>query len=223
LEIEGDGADGSDVVGDVVAGGSVAAGGGVFEFAVAVEEGDGDAVDFGFYGDGDVGAAEVFAEAFVEGDEVVLGAGGVLGGDGFGGELEDVVDAEHGDGVGDFLEAVDGFAADAEGGGVGVVELGVLFFEGFEFAEEGVVFGVGDFGCGLGVVEAVVAIEFGAEVADSGFRGRCGFRGGEGKQVVVIGHGVSFRERAGISSGDAGNAAGGNFGEIGVASGVVKV
>jgi hypothetical protein len=60
-------------------------------------------------------------------------------------------------------------------------------------------------------------------VADSGFRGRGGFRGGEGKQVVVIGHGVSFRERAGISSGDAGNAAGGNFGEIGVASGVVKV
>ena len=61
-------------MGDVVAGGAVAAGGGVGEFAVAVEQGNGDAVDLGFDGDGDVVAAEVFAEALIEVDEFLLGA-----------------------------------------------------------------------------------------------------------------------------------------------------
>ena len=129
---------------------AVAAGGGVGEFAVAVEQGNGDAVDLGFDGDGDVLAFEVFLEALIEIDEFLLGAGGSGFFHGLGTELEDVVDAEHRDGVADLLEALDGRAADALGGGVRVVEFGVLVFEVFEFAEELVVLGVGDFGSGLG-------------------------------------------------------------------------
>lgn len=109
IQREGDVADGADVLGDVVAGGAVAAGGGVFEGAIFVEEGDGDAVDFWLHGDGNVLAAEVFLEALVEGDELGFGELGVF-------ELEDVVDAEHGDRVGDLGEAIEGFRADAVGG-----------------------------------------------------------------------------------------------------------
>ena len=46
--------DGADVVGDVVASLAVAAGGGVFEFAIPIEQGNGDAVDLRLDGDGDV-------------------------------------------------------------------------------------------------------------------------------------------------------------------------
>ena len=62
-------------MGDVVAGGAVAAGGGAGEFAVLIEQGNGDAVDFGLDGDGDVFAAEVFAETLIEGDEFGGGLG----------------------------------------------------------------------------------------------------------------------------------------------------
>ena len=65
------------------------------------------------------------------------------------------------------FESFEGFAADALGRGVGVGEVGVGFFEVFEFAEEDVVFGVGDFGLGLGVVEPVVAVEFLGEEGDA--------------------------------------------------------
>ncbi len=78
LEFQRDVADGADVLGDVVAGGAVAAGGGVFQRAVFVEERDGDAIDLGFEGDGDVLAAEVFLEALVEADEFGLGNFGVF-------------------------------------------------------------------------------------------------------------------------------------------------
>ena len=91
--------------------------------------------------------------------------------------LEDVVDGEHGDEVLALLEAFEGGAADALGGGVGVGEVGVGLFEVLEFAEEAVVFGVGDFGLGLVVVEAVVTLEFLAEGGDAG--GGVGGRLGE--------------------------------------------
>ena len=157
FQLQRDAPDGADVVGHVVAGLAVAAGGGVGEFSVPIEQGNGDAVDLGLDGDGDVLALEVFLEALIEIDEFLLGTGGSGFFHGLGAELEDVVDAEHGDGVLDLLEALDGRAADALGDGVRVAELGVLGFEGFELAVEAVELGVGDFGISL-VVELVVAL-----------------------------------------------------------------
>ncbi len=163
-------------MGDVVAGGAVAAGGGVFEGAVFVIQGDGDAIDFGFEGDGDVLATEVFLEACVESDEFGFWGYGVF-------EFEDVIDAEHRDGVGDLGEAFERFGADALGGGVGIGEVRVFFFEVFEFAEEFVVIGVGDFGLCLGVVEVVVVVDELAQFCDAFFG-----RGGEGEEVWLVGH-----------------------------------
>lgn len=168
-ELKRDAVDGADVVGDVVACLAVAAGGGVIEGAISVDERDRDAIDLGFDGDGDIFAAEVFLEALVERDE--FGVGNVVV---FWVELEDVVDGKHRDEVGDLLEAFDGIPADALGGGVGVGELGVFFFEFLEFAEDFVVFGVGDFRGGVGVVEPVVVLEVLTELGDAVFRAGLG-------------------------------------------------
>lgn len=71
--------------------------------------------------------------------------------------------------MGEGGEAVDGVAADAGGGRVGVVEFGVVALECFEFFEEVVELGVGhDLGI-AGVVGGVGAAEEGAEFFDSGF------------------------------------------------------
>jgi hypothetical protein len=187
MQFQRDAPYGAHVVGDVIAGLAVAAGGGVGEFSVAIEQGDGYAVDLGFDGDRDVVALEVLLEAAIEIDELLLGAGGSGFFDRLGAELEDVVDAEHGDGVLDLLEALDGCATDAEGGRVRLVELWVFGFEGFEFAEETVVFRVGDFRLGLAVIEPVVTVELDAQFADPVLRER-----GLGEKVR-LGHGRSLR------------------------------
>jgi hypothetical protein len=116
MQFQRDAADGADVVGHVVAGLAVAAGGGVGEFSFPIEQGNGDAVDLGLDGDRDVVAFEVFLKAAVEVDEFLLGTGGSGFFDALGAEFEDVVDAEHRDCVVDLFEALDRCAADAECG-----------------------------------------------------------------------------------------------------------
>ena len=190
FQLQRDAADGADVVGHVVAGLAVAAGGGVGEFSVPIEQGNGDAVDLGLDGDRDVVALEVFLEAAVEIDEFLFGAGGSGFFHRLGAEFEDVVDAEHGDGVADLLEALDRRAADALGDRVRGAEFGVFCFQSFEFAVEAVELGVGDFGISL-VVELVVALQRGVQLAHPFLRA-----GGEGEKVR-LGHGwsVGFREK----------------------------
>ena len=68
------------------------------------------------------------------------------------------------------MELLERRAADAKGGGVGVVEFGMFFFELFEFAEQLVVFRVGDFRCGLIIIEIVVMTDRLAQLADAGLR-----------------------------------------------------
>ena len=80
-----------------------------------------------------------------------------------------VVDGEHGDAVWEGVEAGDWGAADAGGGGVGVGEVWVGFFEGGEISEEGVELGVGHEGGGVGVVSGAGAFEEGSEFLDAGF------------------------------------------------------
>lgn len=171
-------ADGFDVLGDVVACGAVAAGGGVFESAVFVVERDGDAIDFGFEGDGDVFATEVFLEALVESDEFGFGDLRVF-------EFEHIIDAQHRDRVGDLGKAIQWFGTDALGGRVGIGEVGVFFFQILQLAEKLVVFGVGYFRGGLGVVKLVVVIDELTQFGDAFF-----WRGGEGEKVRLVGHAV---------------------------------
>ena len=152
LECEGNVSDGADVLGDIVAGGAVAAGGSVFQGAVFVEKGDGDTVDFRLHRYGDFLAAEVFLEAFVECDEFGFGNLRVL-------QFKHIVDAEHRHWVGDLGEGGVRDGADALGGGVRLGEFGVGFLEILKFAVELVVFGVADLRLRLGVVEVIVVIE----------------------------------------------------------------
>lgn len=78
-----------------------------------------------------------------------------------------VVDREHWGWVGEGKEAIDWIASDAGGGGVWVVEFGVIGFEGFEFFEELVELGVGhDLGIAR-VVGGIGAAQEGAEFFDS--------------------------------------------------------
>ena len=160
LEGERDVADGADVLGDIVAGGAVAAGGGVFQGAVLVEKGNGHAIDLGFQRYVDILSAEVFPEALVESDQLGLRGVRVF-------QLEHIIDAEHGDGVGDLGEAFEGLGADALGGGVGIGELGVSFLQILEFAEQLVVIRIGDFRFGVSVIEAVVVVDELAQFRDA--------------------------------------------------------
>ncbi len=151
-------------MGDIVALGAIASGEGADELALFVADGEGDAVDFGFAGEGDL----------VWGGEEVVGIGGldvktfvhaidplaefllVVG----------VVDREHGGWVWEGVEAFDGAASDAGGGGVWVLEFWVGLFEGLEFFEFLVEFGVGHEFLVACVVGGVGAGEEGAEVFD---------------------------------------------------------
>ena len=188
-EAEGDAADGADVLGDVVARRAVAAGQGVVEGAVAVNDADRHAVDLRLDGDGDLGGAEgageagePVGEARHAGEGVVLFAFAeflVL-------QLVDVLDGEHGAEVGALGEAFERGAADALGGGSGVAEGGVGFFQRLQLVHQDVVFGIADLRLGLLVVKAVVPLQLGAEEGGALFRGG----GGAGEEVagVVVGH-----------------------------------
>ena len=80
-----------------------------------------------------------------------------------------VVDGKHGDAVGEGGEAWDWGAADAGGGGVGVGEVWVGFFEGGEFGEEAIKLCVRDERICVGVVGGIGAFEQGSEFVDAGF------------------------------------------------------
>lgn len=71
-----------------------------------------------------------------------------------------VGEGEHGDAVVDFLEVFESGAADALGGGVGEAKIGEVFFEGFELAEESVIFGIRDNRSIEDVVAMGVLVEF---------------------------------------------------------------
>jgi hypothetical protein len=156
-------------LGNVIAPGAVAAGESVVEGSVSVDEGAGDAIDFWFDGEGDRFEVEAFLEAFKK-----------LGDFSFG---EDIVDGKHGEEVGALLEGVERSAADAEGGGIGIVEIGVGFFEVLEFAEEAVVFRVRDFRFRVLIIEQVMASELFAKIGDAVVEEHGGFlQGGRGER-----------------------------------------
>ena len=155
-EREGNGADGLDVGGDVIAYLAVAARGGACQESLLVEQGEGDAIDFGFdhIVPGLVGQLAV--KERVEVDEIVAGVG--------------LVEAHHGRAVANLLEGGEGRAADALRGRVGGEPLGVRSLEGFELSIERVIVGVADLGARVDIVEAVMAADFGAELFDAGKR-----------------------------------------------------
>lgn len=84
--------------------------------------------------------------------------------------------------MGPGLEAFDGFAADASGGAVWVIQFRVLGFEVSEFGQMAVELGIGHDGCGIGVVRSVGAFEEVPEFGDCGFGGL----GGHGYMVPRV-------------------------------------
>jgi hypothetical protein len=58
--------------------------------------------------------------------------------------------------MGDLFESFEGRSPDSLGRRVGIVELGMSGFEGFQFAEDPVVFGVRDDWSSVDVVEAIM-------------------------------------------------------------------
>ena len=187
-------------MGDIVALGAVASGEGSDEGSVFVSDGEGYAVDFGFAGEG--------------GGGIIVEEGGGIGGLGAEGFVHSidplfdfllvvgVVDGEHGGWVWEGVEAVDGVAAYAGGGGVWVLEFWVGLFEGLEFFEEAVEFGVGHEFLVACVVGGVGAGEEGAEVFDFCFsvahmdmiRGICG-------RVAMIGYERTVDRWSGVGGG----------------------
>jgi len=149
-----DSADGADVVGDVIAFGSVAASQGLNEFPVLIAQAAGDAVDLGLADEAN-GVVEVIGDTFEPGVEVFAVVG--------------VVDGIHALGMFDGFEAVDGLAAHALGGGVIGDEIRMLGFELLKFLEQFVIFTVGDRRLGVDVVAAIVLFELLGEFPDARF------------------------------------------------------
>ena len=68
--------------------------------------------------------------------------------------------------------------------------MGVLFLKILQFAEDLVVFGVGDFRFGLGVIELVVVVDEPPELRDALFG-----RGKVGEEIqFLLGHGKGINE-----------------------------
>ena len=101
-EAEGKVTDCAEVGRDVVALGSVAAGGAEDKLSLLVAKGHGDAIDLGFNGPAQRDVSERFLDACEEGADLLGGIG--------------VLQAHHGHGVGHLDETGDGSAADALGG-----------------------------------------------------------------------------------------------------------
>ncbi len=144
-DVQRNGGDGAEVVGDVLADLTVPAGGAALEHAVAVDQADGEPVDLGLddvleAGLGDALAGEVVAHPLDPRAQLGLGAG--------------VAEGEHRLEVGDLLQAPHGLGADALGGRVGAEQLGVRGLQRPELLEQRVILVVPD----DGVVERVVAV-----------------------------------------------------------------
>ena len=138
-----DARNGAHVVGDVFAGGAVAAGCRAHEGAVAVEQVHRQAVDL------QLGQPLRCAAGEVQGALFGLGQPGTQLFEG-----EDVLEGVHALQVGDGRESFDGFAADFLGGRIVRDQVRVLRLNNFEAAVELIVLGVREEGCVLVVVGA---------------------------------------------------------------------
>ena len=127
------------------------------ERAIAVDQGGRYPIDLGFDGDGDAPGPEVLLESPVEVGHFLLG--------------EDVIDGEHGHGVPDLLETLEGCSTYPAGRRVGIVQFRVLAFQVLQFAEKLVIIRIGDLRLGLDIVEPVVVLKKGAKLVDP-FSGR---------------------------------------------------
>ncbi len=156
IDLQRQRAHGADVRRHVVAACAVAARGAAHERAVLVEERDRDAVDLQlrFVFDDIIGRflAEAAADALIPGAQLV--------------ERVCILDREHRRIVNHRREAFDRRAADALRRRIRIVELRMLRFQIGEAAQHLVEFVVADLGLRLEVVEAVVALELGAQFLD---------------------------------------------------------
>lgn len=154
VQPQGDVGYGFDVSGNVFARRAVAARCRLHQYAVAVEQADGDTVEFGFDNVFGIAAVQAVAHALVEGVHfgMVEHAVFILRGKGVG-------QRQHRHFVAHFGKACQRLAADALGRAVGQLELGMVSFQRFEFAEQAVVFGIGYAGRVEGVVFVGVAVE----------------------------------------------------------------
>ncbi len=147
-------ADGLDAGADVVAAVAVAAGDGPGELAVAVDDGDAQAVDLQLGRVGDGPAGQELADAVFELADLVLGV--------------PVLDAQHRGPVADGRETFDGLLADPLGGRLGRHQAGETGFEVAEIADETVELLVGDLGVVVDVVFALVVKDLPAQRLDPG-------------------------------------------------------
>jgi hypothetical protein len=173
VEAERQAADGAEVGADVLADGAVAAGGAVVEAAIAVGDGDGEAVDFRLGHVRDPCAFRPSADAFGPGRELGLGV--------------DVAEGVHGAGVGDLGEAGGWGGADALGGGLGGDELGVGRFEFAQLAHQRVPLRVGGGGLVEHEVVVIEAVDRVPELVDPALHGE-----------RVVAHRAGATSRAGV-------------------------
>ena len=164
LDDERQGADGLDVAADVVAPDAVAARDGPGELALAIDDGDAEAVDLELGRVGDVPAGEELAHALVELADLVL--------------VVAVLDAHHRAAVDDGGEALDGLLADPLRRRFGRHEVGEAGLEVAELAHEAVELRVGDLGVVVDVVLALVVEDLPAQRLGPGAVLRPGGRGG---------------------------------------------
>ena len=124
--MQGNGADGPDVVGNVFADDAVAAGDAADELSLFINEVDCQAVDFQFDDVFQIFAAQVIADALVEFPQFIV--------------AEDVTQAEHGPVMGIFFKAAGNLGAYALRRRIGRDPVGVGFFDVFQFPVHHIVF-----------------------------------------------------------------------------------
>ncbi len=142
-------ANGAHVVGDDVAGLAIAPRGRVFERAILVDDGNGNAIDLGLDHDGDVFGVELLLEALVEVDQFLFGIG--------------VVQAHHADRMLDLGEAFQRCAADPLRRRIRRGEFGKPDLQITQLAELIVKLAVADLGLSFLVIEPVVSLQLQAE------------------------------------------------------------
>ena len=152
-DVQRDGADGSYILGDVVADVAVAARGCADQHALLVTKAEGHAVDLGLDHVRNLADAQSALEKAVEVAQVFWGMG--------------LVEAHHRRVMAHRRKRRQRGAAHALGGGVRAAKIGVVAFERLQFAVQAVVVRIADLGARLDIVQAVVAGDFATKEGDA--------------------------------------------------------
>ncbi len=153
LQAQGYRGDGADIAADVLAGSAIATGGAAHQHAVFVEQADRQTIELRLGGVFHLLYLQAFADPAIEIGQLFV--------------IKGIVQGQHGQRMLHRAKGLDGFGADPLGRGIRGDGIGMTLLQFLQFAQQAVVFGVGDLGVVEDVIAVVMVMQLGAQLFDA--------------------------------------------------------